>query len=390
MNYRLSRDNEYTQVRRLWVQAFGDEEPWTSWYFSRHYKAAQTWVGEEDGRILAQAHLLPHRLMLRGGSRDVAYFVGVCVEEELRGTGIGRTLMATALAQLKKTGFGLSILQPRWPVFYKKMGWDYCYSRQSYSLPMSEVKLLLPDAPQALSWTPDDPEITKMAVLYDHFVQSRHGYALRDRETWEKLLADHCGDGGRVGILSCGGAPVGYAMYNNTHENVLRVREMIGHEAWMVDSAWKYLIEQTEMSSVDSLSWDDPSGDSASVLFAGSQSEPFLMGRVTDIFLALEAIEYPVDLSIEMNLTVTDSFFPCNQGSFLWRIRQGKGSLQRLSTSGDADFCLEIGTLSQLIFGEHSAGEILAAGTGNRYREKEQKVLEHIFPVCRNFISEYF
>jgi len=195
MEFRLSREEEYAVVRRLWGQCFGDEEPWTSWYFSRHYRADQTWVGVQDGTVVAQAHLLPHRLMLRGAWRNAVYFVGVCVEETLRGTGIGRELQTTALAELKRTGVGLSILQPRWPAFYRKLGWDYCYSRQIYKMPTAGVKLLLPEVPPATRWIPDKAEIGELAALYESFVQARHGYALRERHDGEKLLADHCGNG---------------------------------------------------------------------------------------------------------------------------------------------------------------------------------------------------
>ena len=103
MKFRLSRETEYAAIRRLWDQAFGSEEPWTSWYFSQHYRPDRTWVGVDQGKIVAQAHLLPHRLMLRGALRKAVYFVGVCVEEKLRGTGIGRE-MAARRARLKKEG----------------------------------------------------------------------------------------------------------------------------------------------------------------------------------------------------------------------------------------------------------------------------------------------
>ena len=50
MEYRLCRDEEFPAIRQLWVQCFGDEEPWTSWYFSHHYKAEHTWVGLKAGK----------------------------------------------------------------------------------------------------------------------------------------------------------------------------------------------------------------------------------------------------------------------------------------------------------------------------------------------------
>lgn len=389
MEFRLSRIDEYAAMRRLWRQAFGEEEPWTGWYFSKHYQADQTWVGVDDGKVVAQAHLLPYRLMLRGSWHEAVYFVGVCVEEKLRGAGIGRDLMASALAELKRTGTGISILQPRWPDFYRKLGWNYCYSRQRYNLPAAEADLLLPEVVQSIGWTPDEQAWEPLSALYECFVRLRHGYALRGRKDWENLLSDHRSEGGYVGIVSHNGIPDGYVLYN-TFGNALHIREMVWRDAWMVDAAWKCMIGQEGPAGAKTLEWDDPSGDSGSVLYSGSHSEPFLMGRVTDIQSVLAALKYPAGLSAEMNLTIYDSLAPWNCGSFRWSIRQGKGALSPVPFAESAGPALGIGVMSQLIFGERPVRDILAAGNGSAYREEDVKILEQLFPACRNYISEYF
>ena len=389
MNFRLSREDEYAPVRRLWGQCFGEEEPWTSWYFSRHYRADQIWVGVEDGNILAQAHLLPYRLMLRGTWREAVYFVGVCVEEALRGTGIGRDLMATALAELKRTGVGFSILQPRWPVFYRKLGWDYCYSRQKYSLAMTKARQQLNGFLTEGNWTPDEQAIEPLEALYETFVRPRHGYARRGRQDWDDLLADHRSEGGRVGIFSRDEIPAGYVLYK-TQENILRVREMVWRENWVVDALWQCLAGQAGLTGDESLEWDDPAGDPGSVFYSATQSEPFLMGRITDIQTVLAALEYPAGLSAELDLTVTDSLTPWNEGAFHWSIRHGKGALIPLPPGLSCGLSLDVGAMSQMVFGERPVGEILAVRNGNRCSETDRAILEQVFPACRNFISEYY
>jgi predicted acetyltransferase len=157
-----------------------------------------------------------------------------------------------------------------------------------------------------------------------------------------------------------------------------------------VDAALKFMIAQGAKVGTQTLEWEDPSGDPASTLFSGSRSEPFLMGRVTDICAVLEGLEYPAGLSAEMDLTVLDSLAPWNNGSFHWRIHQGKGSLFPVPAAAAPTLPIGMGTLSRLIFGERPAREILAAGIGERCFEAEIETLEQIFPACRNFISEYF
>lgn len=389
MKFRLSRETEYTAIRRLWDQAFGSEEPWTSWYFSRHYRPERTWIGLDQGKIVAQAHLLPHRLMLRGALRKAVYFVGVCVEEKLRGAGIGRELMATALAELKRTGVGFSILQPRWPVFYRKLGWDYGYSRQRYDLPLAEVAERLPAGVPDLEWKADEQNCSVLMELYDFFTVSRHGYAARSQTDWKKILADHRGEGGRAGVLIHDGQPVLYALYHRM-DTVLRVRELVWREPQYVDAVWTPLLAWGQSIGAERLTWDDPAGDPVSALFPGSRSEPFLMGRLTDIRSVLATLAYPANLSAEMTLSLQDPLAPWNEGSYFWSIQRGKGLLRPAPTGAVPDLSLGIGALTQMVFGELSVRRILAADGAGNCREAELELLERMFPPCRNFISEYF
>ena len=389
MEFRLCRDAEYTAVRQLWGQCFGEEEPWTSWYFSMHYQAAQTWVGLDAGTVVAQTHLLPHRLRLRGNWRDAVYIVGVCVDETRRNQGIGREILATALAQLRCKGVGISILQPRWPIFYQKLGWDYCYSRQAFRLPVEAAKLLLSEIPADLTWLPDTREINVLAGLYENFVRPRHGYALRTEKDWESLTADHFGAGGRAGLLFRQEIPCGYALYSSI-ESCLNVRELVWSEAADSDMFWKYLIDEARLSGDENIEWMDPSEDQGSPLSPGAPSEGFLMGRLTDVAVVLEAINYPVNLTADLELVVNDPLAPWNDGRFHWSIRGGQAQFVSSESIRDPDLEIGIGTLSQLVFGQHPARQIVSAESGGGCREEVIELLTQIFPARRNFISEFF
>lgn len=388
MEFRQCRDEEYTAVRQLWGQCFGDEEPWTSWYFSMHYQAERTWVGVDAGTIVAQVHLLPHRLMLRGAWRDVVYIVGVCVDEARRSQGIGRALLAAALAELKRNDVGITILQPRWPIFYQKLGWGYCYARQAYRFPVTVAELLLSDNSANLSWLPDTKETEVLPSIYEAFVQSRHGYALRSESDWRSLLADHVGAGGRVGIFFLQDSPCGYVLYSSI-ENRLNVREMVWSAAAKPDMFWQWIIGAARLAGDETVEWMDPSEDMGSVLSAEEPSEPFLMGRINDVQTVLEAVGYPADLSVELEMEVSDPLAQWNVGRFHWTIRGGRGQIYLSTATGSPDLEIGIGTLSRLLFGQIPAEQILSAGEDHCGAETI-KLLAKIFPGRRNFISEYF
>jgi len=390
MEYRFSRDADYPALRRLWGQCFGEEEPWTSWYFSHHYKAEHTWVGVKDGAVAAQAHLLPHQLFLRGAWRDAVYFVGVCVDESLRGSGYGRDIMATALAELRRSGIGISILQPRWPDFYRPLGWDFCYSRRFYHLPLAVAEALLETPPDPkLTWLPDCSDTAVLSVLYQKFVQPLHGYVCRTPLDWRRMLADHRGDGGKAGLLLKEAEPVGYVLYK-IDGDLLRVRELIWLASTELDALWKFLLQQTEVCGVNRLEWEDPAEDSGTALFAASHSEPFLMGRLTDCQAVLTAMPYPDWLTANLAVELVDPIAPWNAGRFRWRISQGSGSWSAEAPIGEPDLVLNVALLSQLYFGQRPAAELLKADDGLRASERARDLLAAIFPAERNFISEYF
>lgn len=390
MEYRFCRDADYPALRRLWGQCFGEEEPWTSWYFSHHYKAEHTWVGIKEGTVAAQAHLLPHRLYLRGAWRDAAYFVGVCVDEALRGSGYGRDIMSTALAELRRSGVNISILQPRWPEFYRPLGWDFCYSRRFYHLPLAVAEVLQETPPAfGLTWIADADEFGELSALYADFVKPRHGYVDRRPDDWRRMLADHRGDGGRVGLLLNRTQPVGYVLYKMADE-LLRVREMVWRDQTGLDSLWQLLLEQARSSGANRLEWEDPSEDSGATQFAASHSEPFLMGRLTDCQAVLTAMDYPAGLKADLTVELVDPIAPWNNGRFRWQIRQGVASWFAAESVGEPDITLNVALLSQLYFGQRPAAELLKAAEGLRAGEREWDLLAAIFPACRNFISEYF
>ena len=390
MEYRFCRDADYPALRRLWGQCFGEEEPWTSWYFSHHYKAEHTWVGIKDGTVAAQAHLLPHRLYLRGAWRDAAYFVGVCVDEALRGSGYGRDIMSTALAELRRSGVNISILQPRWPEFYRPLGWDFCYSRRFYHLPLAVAEVLQETPPAfGLTWIADADEFGELAALYADFVKPRHGYVDRRPDDWRRMLADHRGDGGRVGLLLNRTQPVGYVLYKMADE-LLRVREMVWRDQTGLDSLWQLLLEQARNNGANRLEWEDPSEDSGAAQFAASHSEPFLMGRLTDCQAVLTAMDYPAGLKADLTVELVDPIAPWNNGRFRWQIGQGAGNWSAAESVGEPDLALNVALLSQLYFGQRPAKELLKAAEGLRAGELQRDLLAAIFPACRNFISEYF
>jgi predicted acetyltransferase len=166
-----------------------------------------------------------------------------------------------------------------------------------------------------------------------------------------------------------------------------------------VDTTLKYLLVQAETMGTTQFEWDDPSGEPVSVLSMGSNNEPFLMGRLSNVQAVLEAMEYPPELSVNLAVQLSDPLMEANQGRFLWQISQGKSRLVRQGNPPDDPITdslkselisIDIATFSRVYFGQKSVREIVAEKNATSMDQEKLAIMERIFPVCRNYISEYF
>ena len=102
-------------MKRLWAAAFGDEEPYFSWYFREIFRPQRTLAVFDGQEMLACLQLAPYTLSLHSQPLPVAYLVGVTTAEAFRHQGIGHRLLHYALAELAASKFQLALLLYRYP-----------------------------------------------------------------------------------------------------------------------------------------------------------------------------------------------------------------------------------------------------------------------------------
>lgn len=388
--FRTAEPSETGVLRTMWEEAFGDEQPWTDWFFASHHRVKNVWVGVNAGVLVAQAHLLPYVLHVRGKSLPVCYFVGVCVSESLRGKGFGKKLMHSAMQELKRQGFAAGILQPRFPAFYQALGWEYFYRRRVHRLALPQQTPLTEKTdrtkPEQATIGPDIPS---MAAIYDAFTRNLHAYAIRDRLHWEQMLAGHAGDEGRVVILRNGETPKAYAMYH------LRFGSLTAEEIGYVDSAGQaavleYLMTEAQHAGAEWMEWTDPADapDDFSQL-STQRLEPILMVRLSDPMTALQRAVAPGG-SGRILLEVTDA---ANKGplSHTEITFQNVAIYQTPAASKDnADVCLDTSALAQLLFGYYSVADLMAQRRMLVTDVLAGALLSRVFPVQQNYLGDYF
>lgn len=148
------------------------------------------WVAAEGQELLACVQIFPRRMRTLLGEQALGGIGSVYTRPERRGEGIAGVLVRTAVADMARRGFVLSLLFAELVDWYGRLGW----------LPWSVegLRLLPPARPEsALSLAggrairPMRPEsdLEEIAALHATYSSNLLGTLVRDRELW---LASLC------------------------------------------------------------------------------------------------------------------------------------------------------------------------------------------------------
>jgi len=402
MEFRIIGDAGREAVERIWAQCFeGPEEPFFKWFFSNYYNGANAVGGYAGGNLAAFLNLMPYRLWLRGRWAPAAYIVGVAVAPEQRGRGVARHLLAAGLEECRRRGVYACVLMPSKVGFYLPLQWAVCYHQLRYSVSLPDLR--------AMAWPWDEPgsapagEIAPLAddatagsvlgQVYKRFTAGRHGYALRGAGEWERMLAEHRGEGGRVYVLRGPAGPAGYVLYL-IKERRLLVREM-AHVSFAAQQALIRFLAH-HRSEADIAEWNAPLDDSLCFrLYDPSKSvtlNPFVLGRVVDVGEAIGAAAYPLELEADFSLRIEDRLAPWNCRAFGISVAEGRALVTPYGGSA-ADVVLSAEGFALLYFGRLAVREVLAAGLGRTEGwngEAAATALAGMYPRQENYINEYY
>lgn len=186
---RYAAAQDQLQVRALWEQGFGSEEPYTGWYFSNVYRSERTLVYEEDGKLYSSLQLAPYTLSLRGRELPAAYIVGVVTEQAAQGRGYASALIRRALNDLGKEGRELALLYTDIPGFYQPLGFTCCYSLRQLHFPASSGSSVGFE-----KITPTADNLTRCQEVYRRMCRHLDGYVIRTVSSWQTYVGDWLSD----------------------------------------------------------------------------------------------------------------------------------------------------------------------------------------------------
>lgn len=389
MEFRMVSGQDKKAVEWLWSYCFESHEPFYSWYFSHYYRNTNTLGGYEQEKLVSCLQLIPYQVYLRGRILDISYIVGLATYPEARRKNGVKALLQAALEEMRKREHYLSILMPFQAGFYYPYQWELCYHHYKYLVNLQDLREVTGEWGD-FTLVREKERITALDIVYRKFVQDKHGYTVRTEANWQRLLEEHWGAKGFVYLLEKDGQPEGYVMYLLMDNKVL-VREMAYSNFFAQKAIFQFLYNHR--SQKEFLEWNAPLDDLTYCLLPDPKKEvtifPFMAGRIVDVQQVLTNISYPEDVEEKIILTVEDPLAAWNNGTFCLSIASGQGKVKVLKKAKQSIKC-SVGALAQLVFGRVRAKDLYRLGKLTVASEGDVIRLERVFPLCNNYINEYF
>ncbi len=389
MKFRLVDQQYREQVKWIWDYCFEPKDhPFYLWYFTNYYQDGNTMAGIEDDKLLCCLQLNPYQILLRDATLPCSYIVGLASMPEARRGGIIRQLLYASFAEMRRRGHYVSLLMPSKAGFYYSFDWEFCYHLYKYMLPIQDLQSVARPYGE-LSHISDKKKITLLDEVYQKFTATKHGYIVRTTKNWENMLESCWAERGRIYLLTNNGLPEGYVFFTLI-DKTFNVQEIAYANQQAQWSIMQFIYNHR--SQVDKMEWNAPIDDLLHFNLPDPKQSiylyPFMMARIVDVVQVLAVIRFPPAVASTVVIQVIDELLEWNNGTFIITVNDGVSSVYR--TDKQPEIVCRVGALTQLVFGRASAAQLVSLGKLTVYREEYLTILDQLFPVCCNFVNEYF
>jgi predicted acetyltransferase len=350
-----------------------------------NYKNDNWGAFSEDGAIMARIEDARYVTRLDGHSVLTSGIAAVSTLPEYRVGGAVRNMFEVLLPAARKEGVVLSTLYPFNHAFYRKFGYELCYAKTEYELPVASLRGYRFGG-WAKMWHPG--ETTEL--FHEVFEACNKNYNLafvRDEEIMARhVRGEFWKDGKFCYLLGDEDGPCAYLCYDDVQESdgrLIAIEDcafdgkrglyaLLGFLARFTADFKKVRIPMPSDIDLNNLV-DDP----YSVRTITNYN---YMARVVDVPKALSLMKKPEGAAF--TVAVADELVPENAG--MWRVAGGKVE----KTDAPADVELSVHALAPLIVGYLSLAE--AELRPDVAVLKNRGTLERVFVKKPAFLTDHF
>ncbi len=372
MEVRKLRPEEFDQMTDLGAFAFqftpSEEDRREQ---REHLQQDDVWGVLVDGRLASGLVVIPFETYIRQQVVSTGGVAAVASWPEYRRQGHVRSLLHSALEDMKAQGQVLSNLFPFKHSFYGAFGWEKAGTRLKYTMPMHRC----PRFPQGPGRILPIDDWKTIDAVHSQFAPRFSGTHKRSEQWWKNRILK---PERRVCAFENNGRLEGYLVYH-VRDNKMVCHEWVNLTLEARYGLWNFVANHDSMA--ESLTWFEYSdGTDLHVLPDPPDSVEMRlehMSRIVDLPALLRTMhaEAPSDCVV---LRVEDTSCPWNHGE--WKISSNGQTFSVEENNGSTvDLHCGIGPLTAVLLGAASIQEYVRAGTiaGS---EDALAVMEQWFP----------
>lgn len=292
---------------------------------------------EVDGTPAAMGSWIDMGYRIGGTAVGCGGITAVNVGTTYRGSGVGRFLMESMIAEAAGRGWPIVSLYASTPAFYRKVGFEIAGWYTSYDAPVANFVLpqhkedqdveVRPLRTPAYREGPPSPElIDQVAPLYDGALGCRAGGVQASRFGWWGRLQKN------------GEALDGVMVEGDNGIEAYATLDLRATRGTLVLAGWSATTRRGLRalahwiagfrSIFDTVTWRDAPNSPLALLipdrgYTCKEIDPVLV-RVVNVEALLKARGYPVTASAKLGIAVEDPVLPNNSGGYLLRIEAGQ------------------------------------------------------------------
>lgn len=346
------------------------------------------WGWMEQERLAAKVHLIPLACYIHGKIFEMGGISSVATWPEYRRKGMVQRLLKHALEYMRRNGQLISFLHPFYFPFYRKYGWEHCFTDKHYIIPMERLKRKW-DGTGYVERSKED--IPLLHTIYTDYAQAFNGMMIRDRTWWEqRVLRENV----QIAVAyNEEKQPEGYIIYDVKKE-VMNVKEI----AYTTINGWKLLLQfiANHDSMAKKVEMIVPESDKLFFLLDEPRFEqkvtPYFMARIVDVFAFLK--EYPFAAcgqSFTLKLNIEDAFLPDNSGIYYLEHTGEKTNVtfkQEKVPTTETIYCT-VQQLAATLIGNNRPNEMTRLGLINGNKEDIYK-LDMLIPNKQPYLMDFF
>lgn len=315
---RYLKKEEYGKCIPLWQEAFPeDSKKFTEYYFGKKLRGSRVLVKEEEnGAVLAMAHLNPYKVMVRGHLYELPYIVGVATAAASRRQGHMRGILRKMLQDMYEDRTPFCYLMPVSRDIYRPFGFTCVFDQPLWKL--GKEGKIAKRAGIRLDGECLEDRIQNREYLVqwmNRWLEARFEvYAVRSREYLDMLQAELDSEDGEVlGLFDYQGNLGG------------------------LQAVWGIGRREQRFLYCDREEWIEPGdegrcGDAGRCGILEQSGRPSIMARITNAEAMAEAITVNDDCPctrMEVFIRIHDSLVKGNDGLWRWNLGPDGSSLVR-------------------------------------------------------------